>query len=142
VPSRPTGPSPGRMLARAAARHCPVCGSGRLFPRWFAMVESCPRCHLRFERSEGHWIGALGMNTIVTFGLLAAVVVGGLILSYPEFDVAPVLIAGAAVALLFPLAFFPFARTLWTAVDLWMRPLEPGEADPPGTPANPSAPAP
>ena len=116
------------MLARAAIRRCPVCGQGKLFRRWFTMVERCPRCGLGFERIEGHWTGALGMNTIVSFGALAIVVVVGLIVSAPEFDVVPVLVAAGLVAVLMPLFFFPFSKTTWTAVDLWMRPLAPGEA--------------
>ena len=34
------------------------------------MVERCPKCNLRFERIEGHWVGAVGMNTIFSFTLL------------------------------------------------------------------------
>jgi hypothetical protein len=26
------------------------------------MVPVCPRCGLRFERTEGHWLGYLGLN--------------------------------------------------------------------------------
>ena len=116
------------MLARAAVRRCPVCGQGKLFRHWFTMVEQCPRCGLRFERIEGHWTGALGVNTIVSFGVLAIVVVVGLILSAPEFEVVPLFVVAVLVAILLPLFFFPFSKTLWTAVDLWMRPLGPGEA--------------
>ena len=116
------------MAGRALLRRCPVCGSGRLFTGWTRMVPVCPRCGLRFERIEGHWTGALGMNTIVSFGTLAIVVVVGLILTSPEFDVVPVLVAAGLVAVLMPLFFFPFSKTTWTAVDLWMRPLAPGEA--------------
>ena len=120
-------PRPGLMLLRALLRRCPVCGQGKLFRRWFTMVEECPRCGLRFERIEGHWVGALGINTIVSFGLLGIVVVVGLVLSAPQFDVVPVLVAAGLVAVLMPLFFFPFSKTVWTAVDLWMRPLGPTE---------------
>lgn len=116
------------MLGRATLRRCPVCGQSRLFRQWFTMLEECPRCGLRFERIEGHWVGALGINTIVSFGALAVVVVVGLILSAPEFEVLPLLIAAGLVAVLMPLFFFPFSKTIWTAVDLWMRPLAPAEA--------------
>ena len=92
------------------------------------MVERCPRCDLRFERIEGHWTGALGVNTIVSFGLLAVTVVVGLILSAPEFEVLPLFVVAALEAILMPLFFFPFSKTIWTAIDLWMRPLVPGEA--------------
>lgn len=124
-------PGPATLLGRGVLRRCPVCGHGRLFRRWFGMVERCPGCGLRFERVEGHWVGSLGVNTIVSFAALLVVVVVGLVLSAPEFDVLPVLAAAVATAVLVPLAFFPFSRTVWTAIDLAIRPLEPGEADPP-----------
>jgi uncharacterized protein (DUF983 family) len=118
------------LLARGARLRCPVCGSGGLFERWFTMVERCPRCGFRFNREEGQFLGALGLNTIVSFCVLFVVVVAGLVLSYPEFRIAPMLVAALLTAVLVPLVFFPFSRTLWAAIDLAMRPLEPGEADP------------
>ena len=36
-----------------------------------------------------------------------------------------------AVAVTFPVFFYPFSKTLWLAINLAMRPLEPGEAKPP-----------
>lgn len=118
----------GRMLVRGLARRCPLCGHGKLFRRWFSLAERCPGCHLRFERIEGHWLGALGLNTIVSFSALFAVVVVGLVLSHPTYDMAPLLIAAVTTAILVPLVFFPSSKTMWTAIDLCMRPLDPGEA--------------
>ena len=40
----------------------------------------------------------------------------------------PYLAAGLAGAVLIPVAFFPFSRTIWSAIDLFMRPLEAEEA--------------
>lgn len=119
------------MVARGLLRRCPVCGQGRLFTRWFTLAERCPRCRLRFERIEGHWLGALGLNTIVSFVVLFVVVVVGLTLSHPDYRMAPLLAAATATAVLVPLAFYPSSKTTWTAIDLLMRPLEPGEAEPP-----------
>jgi uncharacterized protein (DUF983 family) len=127
----PPGVSAGRMLFRGLARRCPVCGEAKLFSRWFTMVDRCPRCGLRFERIEGHWLGALGLNTIVSFVALFVVVVAGLLLSAPDFEMTPLLGASVATAVLVPLVFFPSSKTLWTAIDVLMRPLEPGEAHPP-----------
>jgi predicted metal-binding membrane protein len=42
--------------------------------------------------------------------------------------VVPLLVAAVLVAVVFPIVFLPWSRTLWTAIDLRMRPLEPGEA--------------
>jgi uncharacterized protein (DUF983 family) len=128
----PPDVSAGRMLFRGLARRCPLCGQAKLFSRWFTMVDRCPRCGLRFERIEGHWLGALGLNTIVSFAILFVVVVAGLVLSAPDFHMAPLLGAAVATAVLVPVVFFPASKTLWTAIDLLMRPPEPGEAQPRG----------
>lgn len=93
------------------------------------MAERCRHCGLQFERIEGHWIGALGLNTIVTFGILMVTLVFGLIVTFPDFPIASLIGLNVGVALVVPALFFPFSRTLWTAIDVAMRPLEPHEVD-------------
>lgn len=129
------------MVGRACVRHCPVCGSGDLFRRWFSMAERCPRCGLRFERIEGHWTGDLGINTIVSFGALLVTLLVGTFATYPDVPGVALFIASLAVAALTPLAFFPFSKTLWLVIDLLMRPLEPGEVRPGFGPTAPPGPA-
>jgi hypothetical protein len=92
------------------------------------MAERCPRCGFLFERTEGQFIGAVGMNTIVTFGALLITLVVGFVITSPDIAVVPVLAAGLAVAALLPVIFYPFSKTTWIAIDLAMTPLEPGEA--------------
>jgi uncharacterized protein (DUF983 family) len=116
-----------RALSRGLRRRCPVCGGGGLFRSWFRVRDRCPRCNFPFERIEGHWLGALGMNTIVSFGVLLATLAIGLVVTYPEPPVAPLLLLGVAIAFLVPLLFFPVSKTLWSAIDLLMRPLEPDD---------------
>ena len=94
------------------------------------MLDRCPRCGLQFERIDGHWTGSLGINTIVTFGSLLLVVAVLLITQYPDYDVLPMTLACMATTIVVPILFFPFSRTLWTAIDLLMRPLQPWEVDP------------
>jgi hypothetical protein len=67
------------------------------------------------------------MNTMVTFGLLAVVLVVGSVLTYPDLAVGPMLGAAVVVTVAVPIAFYPVSFTLWAAVDLAMRPLEPAE---------------
>ncbi len=93
------------------------------------MVEDCPRCGLHFERIEGHWIGALGLNTIVSFGAILISLIVGLVATLPESPVLPLILANVAVAVIVPVAFYPFSKTLWTGMDIAMRPLEPFEVD-------------
>ncbi len=122
-------PSWARLLARGALLRCPVCGGGHLFRRWITMAETCPRCGLRFARIEGHWIGAIGINTIVSFGAFLVTTVVGLIATFPDIPVLPLILLNVAVAVIVPLVFYPFSRTLWTGLDIAMRPLEPHEVD-------------
>lgn len=129
------GPAPAprpltvpRLLARGLTRRCPLCGASRVFDGWFTVKDRCPRCNFPLEqRIEGHWLGALGMNTIVSFGLLALTMAVGLIGTYPDIPLVPLVVVSVTVAIVVPIAFYPFSKTLWSAVDLAMRPLEPDD---------------
>jgi hypothetical protein len=101
-----------------------------VFHRWFRMAERCPTCTLRFERVEGHWIGFVGTNTVVIFGLMFVLMIATYLLSYPDPPGSWLLWTEVGIALIGPLVFFPPSRMLWTAIDLLMRPLRPGEIDP------------
>ena len=130
MPARTDEPRPltvPLLLRRGLARRCPLCGGGGLFRRWFTVVDRCPRCGFRLERIEGHWIGALGMNTIVTLVAVLVAVVVGFLLTYPDGSIAIALAVIVGTAILVPLAFFPVSKTLWSAIDLAMRPLEPDD---------------
>ncbi len=117
----------GRTLRRAMGLRCPVCGGRGLFSRWFSMVENCPTCGFRFHRVEGHWIGALGLNTIVSFAALLLAVVIGIVVTMPDPPAGALIAATVTVAAVTPVVFFPWSRTLWSATDLLMRPLEPDD---------------
>jgi uncharacterized protein (DUF983 family) len=128
---KPDGaPSRARMFLRGCLKHCPVCGQGHLFRRWFRMIERCPRCGLRFQRIEGHWSGDLGINTIVSFGALFVTLIVGFAVTYPDVPGVPLFACAVGVGLIVPVLFFPFSKTVWLAIDLMMRPLEPGEVEP------------
>lgn len=148
--SDPENPPPltiPRVLGRALALRCTVCGNGGVFKGPFKMAENCPTCGFLFQRGvHGHWIGALGMNTIVSFGAILLTVVFGFIFTQPDPPVGVLVAVTFGVAAIFPLVFFPWSRMLWSAIDLIMRPLEPDdEVDPrywpgPGSIENPSPP--
>ncbi len=116
-----------RLLWRGATRRCPVCGQGHLFRRWFTMVERCPRCDLRFERIDGHMAGALGINTAVSILVVFLIGIVGFLLTFPELPLLPLVATITTVAALFPIFFYPFSKTLWTAIDLRIRPPAPDE---------------
>jgi len=128
VPQPTAAPlSVSRMLWRGLWRRCPLCGSRGAFSSWFTKKDRCPRCHFPLKREEGHWIGALGMNTVVTFGALALTLLVNILVMWEDRRAAPLFISCFAVAAIVPLAFFGSSQTLWSAIDLAMRPLEPDD---------------
>jgi len=124
----PATPSWGRLVGRALLARCPVCGQRKIFTRWLKMAERCPRCGFVFERQEGHFIGAVGLNTVITAAAVIASIIVGLVLSSPDLAVVPVLVVALIIAILLPIIIHPMCRMLWTAIHLMMQPLEPGEA--------------
>jgi uncharacterized protein (DUF983 family) len=125
--ARPTPPN-RVLLWRGATRACAVCGRRGLTRRWVTLREDCPRCGFHFERKPGHFTGAVGMSTIVTFGLLLITLVVGMTIQWPDIRSGPLLAVMLPIAVFVPLVFHPTAKTLWVAIDLTMKPLEPGEA--------------
>ncbi len=105
-----------------------MCGEGHLFRRYWELPERCPRCEFPFERREGQFVGAVGINTIVSFGLLLIVTAVGSIITWPDIAVGPIIGVSVVVAVVVPLLFLPNSKTLWNAIDLMMDPLAPGEA--------------
>jgi len=123
-------PTPGKrsLLWRGATRGCAVCGRRHLTTRWLDFPLDCPRCGFTFERQPGHFIGAIGVNTVVTMFLILVTLLGGIALSWPDVRAVPMLTATLAVAILVPPLIHPTAKTVWIAVDLIFHPLQPGEA--------------
>lgn len=117
-----------KLLWRGSIKRCPACGEGHLFRRWFDLVEDCPGCGLHFERIEGHWMGAIGLNTILAFAVLLVVVVGGLVVTQASGGWKPIT-AALITAGVVPVLLSPTCRTLWTAIDIAMRPLGEDEVD-------------
>jgi uncharacterized protein (DUF983 family) len=118
-----------KLLLRGLVRHCPRCGSGKLFRGWLSMKPECPRCGLHFEREEGFFLGAYVVNFGVMILSLAAFIAIGLAVTLPDPDPVKLAAAGVVVAIVVPILFYPMSRTFWSAIDLWMKPLEPHEVE-------------
>ncbi len=114
-------------MQRALTRRCPYCGSPGIYESYFALRERCPRCGVRFEREEGYFLGAYALNLIVAeflgLGLALFLIfktdLRHLSLVWQEA-------VAVALAIAFPVTFFPFSRTVWIAMDLIFHP--PGQA--------------
>jgi uncharacterized protein (DUF983 family) len=113
------------MLWRGLTRRCPLCGAWGVFDGFFTKKDRCPRCNFPLKREEGHWIGALGMNTVVTFGLLLVTLGASVALTWEDRSGVAIFLPAFLVAGLTPVLFFGSSQTLWSAIDLAMRPVEP-----------------
>lgn len=84
---------------------------------------------MRFEREPGFFVGAYTVNLALVFGLLfvLCMVLVGVLAIGAEPNVAAFLGVGAAIGVVVPLLSYPYARTVWSAIDLAMTPLEPVE---------------
>ena len=88
------------------------------------MVDACPRCGLVFRRIDGQWLGSWFLNICVAQAVVTLALIIGVAITYPEPPMWPIGIAAVLAAVVVPFAFFPFSRTIWTSIDLAMRPLE------------------
>ena len=129
-----TRPSFGRMLLRGMLRRCPWCGDRRaFFTGWFAKQDRCRRCGISWRRGDvGYELGAVTINTIVTFGLLVVGTTIGVIATSPDIAVVPIVVGLIVTAVVVPVLIYPMTYTTWQAVDLAMRP--PGPDEVPGVP--------
>jgi uncharacterized protein (DUF983 family) len=121
--------APIRLLGRGLTKRCPRCGSGHLFRRWLDLKPDCPRCGYRFEREEGFFLGAYVINLTISELAVVAVLVALVVQEARERPVSVVLwvAVAAAIQVVLPVLFYPFSKTIWMAIDLIMRPLDPHE---------------
>ena len=123
--SEGTSHSPGQTLARGIKRSCPICGNGKIFSTYFKLKAACPQCTYNFSREDGYWVGAIIMNTAVTFALFLLLFIVSIVAMAPDIDWMVLLVIGVATNLIFPVIFYPFSKTIWMAFDLvFMKRLE------------------
>ena len=112
------------MLWRALILRCPHCGSRGILADWFHLKERCPRCGLHLHREEDdYFLGAymvalMFVEALFAFGFLLV-----LIVTWPDPPWDAIQYAGSAVLILGVLTAYPFAKTLWLAIDLVFRPV-------------------
>jgi uncharacterized protein (DUF983 family) len=111
------------MLGRALRRRCPRCGSPA-FESFFTLRVHCDSCGLRFEREQGYWVGALIINTAVTFATFLVLFVGGMALTWPDVPWGVIAAVTLVSMILVPLLFYPLSKTIWMALELSWHPLE------------------
>ena len=99
--------------------------------RWLSVSDRCPQCNFSIERKEGHFIGGVGINTIFTFGIILFTLLGGILVTAGEpLPAVELSIITGTVGVVTAIVFYPISKTLWSAIDLLIVPLEAGEVDP------------
>lgn len=111
------------MLRAALRLRCPRCGVGKLYAKPFKMFEHCPQCHLKFEREQGYFVGAIYINYAATVGI--AVPGFFLLDTLTAMSIHQQLAIWVPFAIIFPLLFFHHARSLWLALDHFFNPGQP-----------------
>ncbi|MEP6509603.1 MAG: DUF983 domain-containing protein [Gemmatimonadales bacterium] len=112
------------MLWRALTLRCPHCGGRRILADWFHLKERCPRCGLHLHREEDdYFLGAymvalMFVEALFAFGFLIV-----LLVTWPDPPWDAIQYVGSVVLIIGVLAAYPFAKTLWLAIDLVFRPV-------------------
>jgi uncharacterized protein (DUF983 family) len=116
------------MVWRALTLRCPHCGGRGVLESWFKLKERCPRCRLHLHREEGdYFLGAyvimlIAMEMVFAFGFLVV-----LLVTWPNPPWEAIQWIGAVVLTGSILVAYPFAKTLWLAIDLMFRPVSSAE---------------
>ena len=121
------------LFGRALLLRCPRCGRAPALQSWFAVRPFCPECRFRLDRGEpGYFMGAGCLNLVVAELVFAFGLLGVLLVTWPNPPWNAMLWGGIPLMLITPIAFFPLSRTLWIALDLVFRPVEPHDEGAPG----------
>lgn len=88
------------------------------------MAADCPRCGIKFEREEGYWVGAMIINTTVTFLAFGLTFVGMIVANWPDVPWGVVMATSIGICGLVPIVFHPLSKSLWFALELTWHPLE------------------
>ncbi len=79
------------------------------------MHPRCPSCGLAFEPEQGYFVGAIYINYAATTLIAIA---GFLVLDYyTDLSLLAHLVLWGLFAVVFPLWFFRYSRSLWLSVD-------------------------
>lgn len=116
-------------LVRALRRRCPHCGANGIFRSWGTLTSQCPGCGYTFEREEGYWVGAMIVNLGAAQLLFAVILLGSMMLTWPDVPWVTVVVLSAAAMVAFPVWFYPRSKTIWVWLDATVHPYTPEERD-------------
>lgn len=91
------------------------------------MREHCHQCGLEFEREDGYWVGAVIVNTTVTFATFVGLFVLLVVATWPDVPWGTVMGVSVVANVAIPVAFYPVSKSVWLALEMYWHPLEPEE---------------
>lgn len=114
--------SAGQVAGRGLRLRCPRCGIGRIFAGPFRMHARCPSCGLTFEREPGYFVGAIYLN----YGATVLTAIAGYFALDATLKPPPMaqVLLWAAFAVVFPLWFFRYSKSLWLSLDYLVDPSD------------------
>jgi uncharacterized protein (DUF983 family) len=109
----------GKLLKRGLLLQCPYCGQGGIIKYPFWITQCCPRCGYRFAPESGYFLGGYAINLVgvEVLGLIVVVI----ILLRSNLSLLEQEVLGIGAAVLLPIIFFPWSRTIWMALDLTLQ---------------------
>ncbi|MGZ8376046.1 MAG: DUF983 domain-containing protein [Gemmatirosa sp.] len=118
-----------KLFGRGFLLRCPNCGGGPVLENWLKLRVKCGACGLRLQRGEHDtFIGS--MFILFTLVGLFAYAVIAIALAATETTPWDLIDTGLPIlTLVMVLVFFPFAKLLWLAFDLMLRPVTPAELE-------------
>lgn len=124
-------PPLNKMVLRGAFRRCAWCGGrGAFFTGWTKKAGSCRTCGLQWRRGDvGYELGAAAIAAIICMGPLVLILGAVVLVTWPNLDVVPMLVALGAGGLILPILLYPSSYTLWQAIDIVMRPVDADDFD-------------
>jgi uncharacterized protein (DUF983 family) len=116
-----------KMLLRGAFRRCAWCGGrSAFFTGWFKKSPHCQTCGLNWRRDDvGYELGAAAVAAIISFGPLILALGVVTAVTWPDFNASSLYVTFGIGALALPLLLYPTSYTLWQAVDILMREVQP-----------------
>ncbi len=92
------------------------------------MAKRCPRCDLKLDRGEAdYFLGSYAVNLVVAELLIAFGAGVTIFLTLPEVPWTALMRWLFVLAILAPAFFYPFAKTIFLAIDLNFRPVTPND---------------
>ncbi|MEO8449524.1 MAG: DUF983 domain-containing protein [Gemmatimonadota bacterium] len=90
---------------------------------WFKIRERCPTCGLELARKEeGYQVGSYMLNIAVSEGIWVLALLSVVVTTWPNPPWNVLTYGGTVLIVLGPIAFYPFSKTLFLALDLAIRP--------------------